>query len=821
MHLNLKIKKVIFFILVLLGYVYSPNSVALSMGDIQVKSALGQTLLAQVKVNDTDSSIDESCFNVTTEDPENGVMLKYSPSDALITIQSQHPVAKPAMVLSLFNHCQAPSKRHYIFFVNAQEQRANSQNSKNETPPKILGDQFHYQRIFNKLTKQTEQELNAKGLPDRFIYEDQTRDSRLNGKTEPITTESISTDNSLSVKESTARVASVRDKPNKSIKSTDKINSKVLKNGSIEPNTESNKPSSVVPQVKPQSTPTKPAVENKLALAKTISTPLSKPSNTKTPVSKTLDSKTNETQTKPTINTSALSTSETESTISAENIHDLNNEHDLISAEDNPPIFEEQLLAEKRMLELQTQLNELYNINSSLDNLFKEMKLELTQVKKENDFLRSLTLCLGVTLLLSSYFFADWLRRKKSQPIYEREPSTWTSQDLPVQPPVQTSVTENQFAASGNATFSENTTTSSEGNAFSEAGFVTMSQAKPIGNVSELNTQNSIYSISDIKASLSSGLNLNNVLSQNQALVDEPVSTPTEQVRPTTPKDISTPIDLSSTPVQQTNPSPPLLTITRPPKPIKPELETQNLNEAHKNQDGSASISSSLTASPALEDGTVTSAQQTTPTHAAIIEASKLQPAGVMDDVDVFLSHGRTNLAIQLLQNYLMEHPKESAVIWIFLLDLLAKEGKRREYEITTEECRKHFNIKLSDFSVPVANNDSIESFERISAALQKVWGTPLVLSFIDELIYNTRLVPRIGFNRAIFEELMLLRELAEEELRMDQTQIQPTPASMTHRQVSDEFKQLAEDLKTQDQRQQDVNQYLSQFEFNLEDLSK
>ena len=136
----------------------------------------------------------------------------------------------------------------------------------------------------------------------------------------------------------------------------------------------------------------------------------------------------------------------------------------------------------------------------------------------------------------------------------------------------------------------------------------------------------------------------------------------------------------------------------------------------------------------------------------------------ILDHADVFLAHGRSTLAIQLLQNHLDERPKDSANIWLFLLDLLAKEGLEEEYNVTTAECRKHFNVAIPAFAAPRGNPNSFESYDRLVMQLQKVWGTPEATKFLDDLIYNTRLEPRIGFEKEVFEELVLLRSIAIEE---------------------------------------------------------
>ncbi len=136
----------------------------------------------------------------------------------------------------------------------------------------------------------------------------------------------------------------------------------------------------------------------------------------------------------------------------------------------------------------------------------------------------------------------------------------------------------------------------------------------------------------------------------------------------------------------------------------------------------------------------------------------------ILDHADVFLSHGRTSLAIQLLQNHLLDFPKNSVTIWLFLLDLLAKENMQGVYEQTALECKEHFNIRIAAFSNDEASpKQHFEDFPRLNSGLQDVWGTPAALVYLDDLIYNSRLETRAGFEKNVLEELLLLKNIAQE----------------------------------------------------------
>ena len=136
----------------------------------------------------------------------------------------------------------------------------------------------------------------------------------------------------------------------------------------------------------------------------------------------------------------------------------------------------------------------------------------------------------------------------------------------------------------------------------------------------------------------------------------------------------------------------------------------------------------------------------------------------ILDHADVFLSHGRTSLAIQLLQNHLIDHPKQSVTVWLFLLDLLAKDNMQAMYEQTALECKEHYNIRIEAFSNDEASpKKRFEDFPRLSAGLEQLWGTPAAVVYLDDLIYNSRLENRVGFEKDVIEELLLLKNIAHE----------------------------------------------------------
>jgi hypothetical protein len=137
----------------------------------------------------------------------------------------------------------------------------------------------------------------------------------------------------------------------------------------------------------------------------------------------------------------------------------------------------------------------------------------------------------------------------------------------------------------------------------------------------------------------------------------------------------------------------------------------------------------------------------------------------ILDQAEVFMAHGHANLAIHLLQEHLREAPTESPVPWLLLLDLLHREGDTTGYAAASAECRRYFNVNLTDHPIS-QNNDSgqgLEAYPHLLEQLVSVWNSPERNAFFKDLIYDHRGGTRMGFKPAAYRDILLLRAIAQE----------------------------------------------------------
>lgn len=137
----------------------------------------------------------------------------------------------------------------------------------------------------------------------------------------------------------------------------------------------------------------------------------------------------------------------------------------------------------------------------------------------------------------------------------------------------------------------------------------------------------------------------------------------------------------------------------------------------------------------------------------------------ILDQAEVYMAHGHSELAVHLLQEHLRASPTESPVPWLLLLELLQRDGDLAGYAAAAAECRKHFNIALAD--LPAANQpdtgDGLEAYPHLLDRLAEVWPTPEVDAYFEELIHDRRGGTRMGFSPAAYREILLLRAIAQD----------------------------------------------------------
>lgn len=135
----------------------------------------------------------------------------------------------------------------------------------------------------------------------------------------------------------------------------------------------------------------------------------------------------------------------------------------------------------------------------------------------------------------------------------------------------------------------------------------------------------------------------------------------------------------------------------------------------------------------------------------------------ILDQAEVFMAHGHGELAIHLLQEHLRAAPTESPVPWLLLLDLLHREGDAAGYAAASAECRRYFNVNLTDhpISQDSEGGKGLEAYPHLLEQLVKAWNTPEIDGFFHDLIYDNRGGTRMGFEPGAYRDILMLRGIA------------------------------------------------------------
>lgn len=134
----------------------------------------------------------------------------------------------------------------------------------------------------------------------------------------------------------------------------------------------------------------------------------------------------------------------------------------------------------------------------------------------------------------------------------------------------------------------------------------------------------------------------------------------------------------------------------------------------------------------------------------------------VADEVEVFVAHGHSDLAIHMLEDHIAKAPEESPVPWLLLLDLLRREGAESKYENYRQKCKLYFNVAMPAFGeIEInLNEQGLESFQHITSELVRLWPTDQANAYLDDLIYDRRGGSRAGFDPATYRDIVLLRAI-------------------------------------------------------------
>jgi hypothetical protein len=212
---------------------------------------------------------------------------------------------------------------------------------------------------------------------------------------------------------------------------------------------------------------------------------------------------------------------------------------------------------------------------------------------------------------------------------------------------------------------------------------------------------------------------------------------------------------------------------------LAPEASTEDRKPARLDLEfdtfvGSASsTSSSESAAPAASGPRLVSSNTGIPPSSTLNIDQSATPANeeappshehVLELAEIMVSFGRSEGAAQTLSEFLRDYPKESLIPWLKLLDLYHKGGRRGEYDDLAPKLNRAFNVKVPDwehFTGPITS-ESVEQFAHIMARVNATWPNQECLDYLTELLRDNRAGTRVGFPLGVIDDILLLKSMLE-----------------------------------------------------------
>lgn len=137
----------------------------------------------------------------------------------------------------------------------------------------------------------------------------------------------------------------------------------------------------------------------------------------------------------------------------------------------------------------------------------------------------------------------------------------------------------------------------------------------------------------------------------------------------------------------------------------------------------------------------------------------------VTQEAEFWMSVNDPRRAIEILEpQTAIEHP-DSPVPWLYLLDLYRVTGNKQKYGLLRDRFIVFFNANIPEFEVDPAANGSrqLEDFPHLIERICMLWGTSDALPFLESLLIDDRSGKRIGFELAVYRDILLLISISNE----------------------------------------------------------
>jgi len=136
----------------------------------------------------------------------------------------------------------------------------------------------------------------------------------------------------------------------------------------------------------------------------------------------------------------------------------------------------------------------------------------------------------------------------------------------------------------------------------------------------------------------------------------------------------------------------------------------------------------------------------------------------VMQEAEFWKMLNETQRAIDILENYCSTELAASPVPWLYLADLYLGNGDVERLKQLRQQFQLYFNGRFNqEGDDPSTGHTSLEDYPHVIGKICQLWGQEDVLPYMQSLLINDRDTAREGFHLSIYQEILMLIEVALE----------------------------------------------------------
>lgn len=137
----------------------------------------------------------------------------------------------------------------------------------------------------------------------------------------------------------------------------------------------------------------------------------------------------------------------------------------------------------------------------------------------------------------------------------------------------------------------------------------------------------------------------------------------------------------------------------------------------------------------------------------------------VMYEAEFWVSLGKPDNAISILEHYTLSETSHSPMPWLFLFDLYRKTDANDQYGSLQYQFQRYFNAKIPDWDDydTALHSMGLEQMGVLMARVEALWGGAEVVPFLESLLMDDRDGTRQGFELGVYRDILFLLDLARE----------------------------------------------------------